>query len=180
MFVYVEFFYLGAKAPLGPFLWKKVPAVSKKVIATRNRRFWSLSTAIWFFENYWQFFYFLISICLAPNFFWKSRKLVDLLANFEKKNFNFFICPIENWVFEGFSAEFRFWCKNPKAVFFHGDISGSKKISKKSIKLSVRADSLSVPAYFFYLSNRKLSFWGIFSRFSILTFSILPLYCRWI
>ena len=91
------------------FLKKVVFVVfhAQNVIATRNRCFWSLSTAFWFFDNYWQFFYFLILICPAPKIFWKSREFKDLQVVFRNFFFEIFFFWKSDF-FEGFLGFFSF------------------------------------------------------------------------
>ena len=48
------------------------------------------------------------------------------------------------WFFRRFWRVFSFWCKNKNAVFFFADMFCLKKISKKWIYMSVRANLLSM------------------------------------
>ena len=66
---------------------------------------------------------------------------------------------------ERFWAVFPFWCKNKKAVFFLANTSGLKKISKKWIHMSVRADLLNMNNGIsgFLSENEWLErFWAVF------------------
>jgi len=52
--------------------------------------------------------------------------------------------PSENQLLGRFWAVFPFWCRNKKAVFFFADTICLRKISKKWIHMSVRANLLNM------------------------------------